>query len=139
MYSMVQQQGPSSLLKATVTLDEKVLDMEVDIGVSLSLISESTFKSLWTASSAPTLQKMEIKLHTYTGEEIEVLGSVAVTAAAKGQQAHVPLLLVAGSKRSLLGHDWFTIVCLDWKIFSVNALRTLANIPSSTKKCPRQA
>lgn len=139
MYSMVQQQGPSSLLKATVTLDEKVLDMEVDTGVSLSLISESTFKSLWTSSSAPTLQEMEVKLCTYTGEEIEVVGSVAVTAVARGQQAREPLLLVAGSKPSLLGHDWFTKLHLNWKIFSVNALRTLANIPSSTKKCPRQA
>ena len=32
MHPVIQQQGPSSPLKATVTLDEKVLDMEVDTG-----------------------------------------------------------------------------------------------------------
>ena len=68
--------------------------MEVDTGASLSLISETTFKTLWDADTAPPLQQTEVKLRTYTGQEICVLGSIMVTAETKGQQARLPLLVV---------------------------------------------
>lgn len=42
------------------------------------------------------------------GEEIAVLEYVVVTVEAKGQQDHVPLLVVAGSGPSLLRYDWLT-------------------------------
>ena len=83
MYLVVDQAAPSTPLKAAVNLEGKVLDMEVDIGASLSLISETTFKSLWDASAAPALQESTVRLRTYTGEEITVLGSIQVTARTK--------------------------------------------------------
>ena len=110
---MVDQAAPSTPLKAAVTLEGKVLDMEVDTGASLSLISEATFKSLWDASAAPALQESTVKLRTYTEEEIAVLGCILVTAGTNGQQARLPLLDVAGSGPSLLGRDWLAKLRLD--------------------------
>ena len=109
---MVDQAAPPTPLKTAVTLEGKVLDMEVDTGASLSLISEAAFKSLWDASAAPALQESTVKLRTYTEEEIAVLGCILVTAGTNGQQARLPLL-VAGSSSSLLGRDWLAKLCLD--------------------------
>jgi hypothetical protein len=50
--------------------------MEVDTGVSLSLISETTYKKLWEANALPELQQTTVKLRFYTGEEIGVLGCI---------------------------------------------------------------
>ena len=129
LYPVVDQDAPSTPLKTAVTLDGKVLDMEVDTGASLSLISEATFKSLWNASAAPALQESAVKLRTYTGEEIAVLGSILVTAGTNDQEARLPLLVVAGSGPSLLGRDWLTKLRLDWKeILSITVQHTLESI-----------
>ena len=64
--------------------------MEVDTGASYSLISETTVKALWDANDAPPLRQTEVKLRTYTGQKIRVLGSITVTAETPGQQARLP-------------------------------------------------
>ena len=80
MYPVVEQQAPSTPLKTTVALDGKEVHREVDTGVSFSLISETTFKALWDAETAPPLQQTEVKLRAYTGRKVYVLGSIMVTA-----------------------------------------------------------
>ena len=56
----------------TMQLNQAPLGMEVDTGATASLISEHTYKSLWPAEKAPALQPSEVKLCTYTGEELQV-------------------------------------------------------------------
>ena len=80
MYSVVNQKAPSTPLKTTVALERKELHMVVDTGSSLSLISETTFKALRDADTTFPLQQTEVKLWTYTRQEICVLGFIMVTA-----------------------------------------------------------
>ena len=47
------------------------LEMEVDTGASLSVISEGTYKNLVSENKAPLLEKSLIVLRTYTGEEVK--------------------------------------------------------------------
>ena len=109
--------------------------MEVDTGASLSQISETTFKVLWDADTALPLQQSEVKLQTYTGQEICVLGSIMVTAETQGQQACLPLFVVKGNCPNLLGRDWLAKLHLNWiEIFSVCVQRTLANILEQHQK-----
>lgn len=92
-------------------------------------------QALWDANDAPPLQETEIKLQTYTGQEIHVLGSITVTAETPGQQACLPLLVVEGSGPSLLSRDWLAKIHLDWKeTFSVCVQCTLANILEQHQK-----
>ena len=51
--------------------------MEVDTGASISIMSESTFKDTWKSNSPP-LQASRICVKTYTGEALDVLGSIDV-------------------------------------------------------------
>ena len=60
-----------------------------------------------------------------------MLGSILVTVGTNGQQARLPLLVIAGSGPSLLGRDWLTKLCLDWKeidLFHPSVQNTLAFI-----------
>eukprot|EP00731_Ephydatia_muelleri_P001678 Em0001g1678a len=58
----------------SVLVDGKALEMEVDTGASVSLISERTFKTHWRKEDKrPTLKRAAVKLSSYTGEAIKVL------------------------------------------------------------------
>ena len=61
----------------TVTVDQAELKMEVDTGASASIVSETTHHKLWGAKSL-TLQKTEVNLHTYTGENLKICGRISV-------------------------------------------------------------
>ena len=129
LYPVIQQQSASAPLQSMVKLDGKGLSMEVDTGASLSLMSETTYKKLWESDTLPELQQTAVKLRTYTGEEIGVLGCINVKVQSKEQEAHLPLLVVKGNGPSLLGRNWLTKLRLNWQeIFSVRTNHSLESL-----------
>ena len=92
--------------------------MQLDTGASVSIISETTYKSLW--SQPPKLSPSNVKLHTYTGKAIAVLGSLEVEVVYKHQRARLPILVAKGKGPSLIGRDWLQTLRLDWK--EINAI-----------------
>ena len=106
-----------------MNVNEAPLQMEVDTGASVSLISRDTYTKLWQTSHAQRpLQSSIRKLRTYTGEELDVQGTLAVDVTYGSQQQTLPLLVVAGSGPSLLGRDWLQKIRLDWR--ALNHLQT---------------
>ena len=80
------------------------MDMKVDTGASASLISKDTYDKLWSnLTTAPSLQKSDILLQTYTGEHLDVVSSVSIDVRYKEHIAHLPMTMVAGRGASLLG------------------------------------
>ena len=65
---------------------------------------------------------MQIKLRTYTGEEINVLGSISLTAQSETCTSTLPLLVVEGNGLSLIVLNWLTELRLDWKAVDVMSL-----------------
>ena len=63
-------------LTVTVKANNCDLEMEVGTGASLSIISEATYQSLRAAELKPPLKPTDFKLHTYTKESLQVLGSI---------------------------------------------------------------
>ena len=55
------------------------LQMKVDTGASVSIISEYTYNKLWTHNKPP-LQETTLKLRTYTGETLQIHGAISVDA-----------------------------------------------------------
>ena len=91
-------------LLVTVELNQAPVEMEVDTGASVSLISKDTYDKLWSnLTTAPAIQKSDILLRTYTGEHLDVVRSISVDVHYKEQTAHLPLTVVAGRGPSLLG------------------------------------
>ena len=68
--------------------------MEVDTGATLSIISETTYQSLWAAEFKPPLKTTDIKLHNYTKESLQVLGSIEIAVIYKEQSKCLLLLVV---------------------------------------------
>ena len=100
-------------LKVMLKLEDCPVEMEIDTGAALSLVSEATFEKLW--KKKPALAPSQVRLRSYSGEPIPVVGSVEVNVVYKQQSAKLPLLVVHEDGLSLLGRNWLSQLKLDWQ------------------------
>ena len=107
-------------VQVQMRVNGKRLDMEVDTGAALSLISESTRKAIFPKEK---LRPAKLSLRTYTNEPIEVTGTLNVRVQYEGQLKKLVLVVIAGDGPSLLGRNWLNHIVLNWK--KVFAVRTL--------------
>ena len=104
-------------IKVPVKIDGINVQMEVDTGASVRLISEKQFSSLWPNKP---VEASRTRLHNYSNDPIPVVGSVQMKVAYEGQTATLPLVIVRGGDPPLLGRNWVQAICLNWtKIHSV--------------------
>ena len=129
-YTLYPLQDPATRpLKTTVQVEGQDLTMEVDTGASVTVISEATRGKIWPTQPAPPLHPTDVKLRTYTGEAIPVVGKLMVKVQYQGQEEELPLVVVAGDGPSLLGRDWLAKLKLEWKhIFNVQAQESLQDV-----------
>ena len=73
---------------ARLTVDGAQLEMEVDTGAGISLVSEATYTNLWP-KNPPVLQQTHVRLRTYTGEPVVILGVVQVMVKYKDKQSYM--------------------------------------------------
>jgi len=99
-------------------LNGKQLNMELDTGAAVSLVSEQTYRSQLQGC---LLKPSEVQLLTYCGGPISVLGEVEVSVSYEQQQAHLPLVVVKGNGPSLFGRNWLHTIRLNWE--SINNVR----------------
>jgi len=100
-------------------LNKTEIEMEIDTGAAISIISQDTLKRIF-GSEEPKLTQTG-KLRTYTGEELGVLGKTTVSVMYNNQSANLPITVVRGTGPSLMGRDWLEHLNLDWKsIFRVD-------------------
>ena len=79
-------------INTTVKINTAKLQMEVDTGASLSLISEATYSNLRRKMMpVPVLSPSTIKLRTYSGEELQVMEMMTVEVCYKTQQTQPTL------------------------------------------------
>ena len=95
----------SKPIKVTMQVHNEELLMEVDTGVSCSVICEETYNKLWN-SNAPKLNATDIKLYKFTGETIKILGYIRVDVKYQEQQEKLNLIVVEGAGPALFGQDW---------------------------------
>ena len=63
-------------MKTTLTVQGQPLEMEIDMGASVSIVSKTTWKSVWKKGEAPL--KVTKTMKTYTGEPVPVCGKSEV-------------------------------------------------------------
>ncbi|MCY3927857.1 MAG: retroviral-like aspartic protease family protein [Acidobacteria bacterium] len=120
-YSMYNLTGASvKPLKVIVRVNNVELDMEVDTGASVSIISEETYNRLWPEGQKPSLQESNITLRTYSGEQIAVKGALEVGVQYEDQTARLQLAVATGRGPSLLGRDWLSKIRLNWTELCTN-------------------
>ena len=101
-------------IQSTAVCWWQALEMEVDTGASLSVISEGTYKNLISENRATPLEKSGIVLRTYTGEEVKPEGVCTVDVDYEGGKYSLPLLVVSGEGPPLLGRNWLEEIKLNW-------------------------
>ena len=101
----------SKPIELEVEVQGKTISMELDTGAAVSLISEKTYQKFFSDVS---LQKSMVKLKSYSGEDIPVMGQTEVLVKYNHQEENLPLLVVKGDGRSLFGRNWFSRISLNW-------------------------
>ena len=104
-------------LRLSIKLNEHMVEMELDTGASVSLMSEATFRQLWPQEK---LAPSQCRLCSYSKEPIPVLGSFEVVVSYKDQQATLPLIVVEGEGPTLLGRNWLDHIVADCKEIHLN-------------------
>ena len=99
-------------------INDKLLQMEVDTGAAVSIISEKTKKTLYPTVS---LTAPSVVLRMYTGEAMSVLGEMKVKVEYQ-EQSHLTLMVVKGDGPNLFGRDWLQYFQLDWKTIDIATL-----------------
>ena len=89
--------------------------IEVDTGAAVSILSESAYNQLCEVTGKLDLISLEIKLKSYMGHQIRVLGSCLVTVKYKDHERKLSVLEVKGQGPCLLGQNWMTELKLNWK------------------------
>ena len=115
--SILKVQGQSTKpITVTLELNGTSLDMEVDTGAAVSLMSEATQKRLFPQVK---LQKTTMKLQTYTAEALSVLGTLEVQVKYGNYEGKHNLFVVSGNGPTLFGRDWLMDIRLDWSSLGV--------------------
>lgn len=95
-------------------VEDKLVNFEIDTGCSVSLMNEGMFRDIWKDRSAPKLRSSKIKLRTYTGEPVEIVGVADVHVKYQQQEKDMPLVIVKGTGPCLLGRAWLEEIHLQW-------------------------
>lgn len=97
--------------RTTLTLNGSPVSMEIDTGAAVTLISESTMRSLLPHLH---LSKPTVRLRTYTAQPIDVIGQARVEVKYNEYAGSHVLTVVKGKGPALLGRDWLGCIKLDW-------------------------
>ena len=115
----------SDPIEVQMLLNGKKLNMEVDTGTALSIISEATRKCMFADE---TLHPSSLVLKTYTDERMEVMGTLNMRVQ-YGEQKKL-VLVVGGNGTSLLGQNCLKHIKLDWS--SILTVQTIKMKPLHT-------
>ncbi|XP_068697684.1 uncharacterized protein [Montipora foliosa] len=107
----ISQEKPEPFIMLPVKVNGEDCSMELDTGASVSIMSEEAWKKRFP--KAP-LEKSTLKLRTYTGEGLDIIGQAHVQVAYQDQTANLPLQIIKGKGPSLFGRNWLRDIKLNW-------------------------
>ncbi|XP_075543248.1 uncharacterized protein LOC142577662 [Dermacentor variabilis] len=90
----------------TLTVHGKPVTFEVDSGAACTMFSRDTFQTVCHAHP-PSQRQDDIHLRTWSGQQLQVVGTATVMVRHKITACKLPLLVVEGAGCSLLGRNWF--------------------------------
>ena len=102
MFTIVDSQKRCKELIVPVLIDGKSVDLELDTGDSVTIIPNHVWSGVLAAKS---LQQTDVKLKSYSGHEIPVLGEAKVQVSHGHQQACLPVIVTAGDGLALMGRN----------------------------------
>ena len=124
-------QGRRKELIVQVLIGGKSVDLELDTGASVTIIPNHVWSGVLEAKP---LQQADVKLKSYSGHEIPVLGEARVQVSYGDQQACLPVIVTAGNGPALMGRNWLSVLRLDWKQIRQISLEPCDNVDKLVSK-----
>ena len=95
-----------------VKINSVDLSMELDTGASLSVISEQQWRDNLDEFE---LEDSDVRLKTYTGEELKIIGQAMVKINYENQEHELPIQVIQGNGPALIGRNWLRSIRLNWE------------------------
>ncbi|XP_031570808.1 uncharacterized protein K02A2.6-like [Actinia tenebrosa] len=117
----IQSDSVTPPLHVDVIVDDVQMKFQLDTGAGVSLINQTDFVRHF--GNTP-LDPASVKLRSYTGNKLTVVGEKLVNVAVGDQSARLPLKVVEGNGPPLFGRDWLQEIRVPWKkIFNVDIVK----------------
>ena len=97
-----------------LTIEGKCLHMDVDTGASISIVSDKIYKQHF--AHVP-YEACQLKLKTYSGHKLNVMGSANVKVNYENQILVLPIVIVISKGEdmpSLMGRNWLVAIKPNW-------------------------
>ena len=112
-------EGLPGSYKVILEVNKQLIEMELDTGAIVSLISEATWRQL----HKPVLESCPFVLKGYPDNKLDICGMCEVEVTAGGVTKQLPLVVCKGSGVSLLGRNWLQELKLNWQeIAKINGI-----------------
>ncbi|CAB4020384.1 Hypothetical predicted protein [Paramuricea clavata] len=98
-----------------VLVSNESLKMEVDTGAAVSVMNEDTYTLLKKKHPNLELKESKVRLNTYTGEQVKVLGQLETSVKYDDQEGVWPLLVITGKGPNLIGRNWLQKIKINWE------------------------
>lgn len=115
--SSINDHPPHDLLLDLNGINHK---MEIDSGSLHSVISSDTYVKLWPVNPPHLLPVSDQCLRTWNSEELNVNGYFDVNVCYKNRNVNLPLLVLQGCGKSLIGRSWFHSLGIDINVNNSN-------------------
>ena len=107
MFTIADSHGSCKELMVPVLIAGMSLDIEMDTGASVTIIPKSVWSDVLAAKS---LQETDVKLLSYLGHEIPVVGEAKVQVSYGNQHSCLPVIVTARNDPVLMGRNWLSIL-----------------------------
>ena len=99
----------------------------MDSGAAATIINDETYKIIIEENLVKNRQQLEVakvRLRTYTGELVKVIGTLNVIVKYEKQEVELQTLVVEGFVPNLLGRDWLRVLTFNWKeLFNMHVVK----------------
>ena len=99
---------PCKPIIQNVTINGVPTPMELDTGAAYSVITQTTYQEIAQLRGVCDLEPSDLKLKSYSGQLIKVLGQLPVVVNYGEKQCELFVLVVDGEGPDLLGRDWMS-------------------------------
>ena len=111
--------SPNSPIKVQLEINGKKVDFLVDTGANVSIIPVGLYQG---KLAAVPLRRSNLRLKSYSGDLIPVIGEMDANVTYEGKTYQLPLVVAKGENVPLLGRNWLTHIKLNWsQIFAASS------------------
>ena len=120
--SVTQRKSLPKSYKANMSVNGIPLEMEIDTGAAVSIVSEATWEQ---KLNKPTLKPCSLVLKGYPDNPLEIMGCSDVQVQDGKTTKQLELIVCKGNSLSLLGRNWLEEIRLNWpEIAFTNGVKT---------------